>query len=159
MKYLLILIILPAVFACRCMPPGTPIESLDISTEVFSGRVIDIDRLNVRSGAVTEVTFRVDTVWKGIITSSYAIKSMEGSSVCGFIFEKGKKYIVYAYSNTTNSCSRTRLLSDAAEDIEELGPGKEPLEPESNLMLTAVFIVAMLFIISTLALLFWKKKK
>lgn len=46
-----------------------------------------------------------------------------GGGDCGFAFQVGADYVVYAYRNSegrleTGICSRTRLLSQAAEDVE-----------------------------------------
>ena len=51
------------------------------------------------------------------------------SSACGYQFEEGQDYLVYAYSRgedrlTTDTCTRTRKLADAQEDAKELGNGR-----------------------------------
>ena len=49
-----------------------------------------------------------------------------GGGDCGYEFQIGVDYVVYAYNNAegrleTNICSRTRTLAEAAEDIEYFG--------------------------------------
>lgn len=56
------------------------------------------------------------------------VEAITGNSgaECGFPFEVGRSYLVYAFSNPKSNklhasiCSRTRLLSDASEDLEYL---------------------------------------
>ncbi len=47
-------------------------------------------------------------------------------STCGFLFDQGIEYIVYAFnantSLSTNICTRTKKLSEAQDDLDELGP-------------------------------------
>jgi len=76
--------------------------------------------------------FRVEKVWKGKLTNEiifnskmYAARDTDETEVfinsCTFLFEVGKKYLVYAYRDGVdlfvNKCSRTQLLDSADEDV------------------------------------------
>lgn len=90
--------------------------------------------LTVFAGVVTSVeddraTFRVDTVWKGPITTHAVMwvgtRQIDGTltrTSCDYHFKAGEKYVVYAFgasveSMRTHSCSRTRVAEYAAQEI------------------------------------------
>jgi hypothetical protein len=114
--------------ACTCAPPPPPRESLAQSDAVFAGTVKD---LRVRRGVVT-VTFEVSRAFKGVRDRRVTLTTAESSAACGFFFEKHKSYLVYAFDANpgravelhTTLCTRTRLLSEARYDLDELGGGK-----------------------------------
>ena len=80
--------------------------------------------------------------WKGSIQDTVDVYSARGEESCGFEFEVGQNYLIYAriiekVENfglhirlwlrkvelpviVTGLCTRTRLLEDAAEDLAEL---------------------------------------
>ena len=65
---------------------------------------------------------------KEILKETITIKTAQSSAACGFNFEENQKYIVYAsqYDDDyleVSLCSRTGLLSNAIEDLQELGAG------------------------------------
>lgn len=122
----------PAVFACSCVPPGTPQEHFEKSGAVFSGIAIRVDPRVYGY----EVRFDVERIWKGAAERTVTLSTGFGSGDCGYPFREGEKYFVYAnygygytYGDTslaTNICQRTRLLSDAASDLAALGEGGLP---------------------------------
>ena len=115
---------------------------------MFTGTVLDITNPVVRplsfgngrpalgnrasAGQVTPlarplrvVRLRVGEVLSGVDAGQKEIEIATGSGGgdCGYEFQTGVEYVVYAYKNAegrleTNSCSRTRPLSEANEDIE-----------------------------------------
>jgi len=127
---------LPQVcFACSCVPPGPPLEELARASAVFRGKVVAIDQL----GAVKRINVQVTTVWKGSVTSETLIQTSGDSAACGFPFEVGSEYLIYANATATTSanerpvaplstylCSRTQLASRATDDFGALGPGQAP---------------------------------
>jgi hypothetical protein len=112
----------PAALACSCVPPPPPVDALAQSDAVFVGTVLKIeDGTDNRS-----VTFRVTRYWKGIDAFVVTVSTGFNDGDCGYPFQEGKPYLVYAHGEKelhTNICTRTRLLSDAREDLDELGPG------------------------------------
>ena len=123
-------------YACSCLPPEGPKAELEKAKAVFAGTVLEkIERTdpqaNFRFDSV-KVRFKVSEVWKGIVGKrEVVITTGPNSAACGFFFEQGKKYLVYASSPNNSSlstslCSRTKLFSNAQEDLSELGDPKNP---------------------------------
>ncbi len=119
-------------YACSCVPPASPSESLANSALVFQGRVSSVQELDRGDGTwgsldPTTVAFEVSTVWKGPEHQTmYLTTAREGAS-CGFTFVDGEEYVVYSRDGSEVSlCSRTRNVSDAKADVEALGPGTTP---------------------------------
>ena len=127
------------VYACSCAQPGTPSEELRESSAVFAGRVVSVrhtydpDGRSVSRDDHSTISFEVSTVWKGTVYEDIYITTPPTGGSCGFRFVEGEEYIVYGYDSpyveggySTGLCSRTALLEQAQEDIEELGEGKAP---------------------------------
>ena len=129
------------VSACSCILPAPPKESLEQSTAVFAGKVVDID---VPSGIVlstadpVKVTFGVSKIWKGPDYKTLVLTTARSGGSCGYSFKENEDYIVYAYGEedklTTGICSRTKLLANAQEDLQELVEGNLPTKSGSNYM-------------------------
>lgn len=117
--------------ACSCAPPQSASQELSRATAVFSGKVLEVKR-HKRSAdlfASVQVLFEVEKVWKGIDSKKVGIFTSSQSSACGYGFEEGRTYLVYAHGIAerrlaTSICSRTSKLKDAREDLKELGTGK-----------------------------------
>lgn len=111
-------------YACSCVRPPAPNQALANAAVVFSGRVTNIERVKGR----LNVTFRVDKHWKGTPGQSLTVQTSATTATCGYPFKVGQTYLVYADRRQgglqTNQCSRTTLLSQAAEDLSVLGKGK-----------------------------------
>ncbi len=115
------------VYACSCVPVGSPQEELDRSDAVFGGTVASIERvdpMNVR------VTFDVAQVWKGQVVSPLVVTTTADGAACGYQFAPGGEYIVYAYAQdgglATSLCSRTQPAANAGDDLALLGEGAVP---------------------------------
>ena len=119
-------------YACSCVQPGTPSEELARSTAVFVGRVISVTRYSRDSGMVSgmdpvTVEFDVQTIWKGPDYETMYLTTARFGGSCGIGFGEGDEYLVYSPNGVTvHLCTRTRLLSEAASDLEELGEGRSP---------------------------------
>jgi hypothetical protein len=135
--------------ACTCaMPSGSQKEraeqALADSEAVFSGEVVDYEKsplaTTMMEGTMVTmmisprpatVTLRVSEVWKGSKqqTVQVATDVADGAS-CGYPFEKGQKYLVYAYGGQqdlkTDGCTETKLLSKAGADLAVLGNSEKP---------------------------------
>jgi hypothetical protein len=52
-------------------------------------------------------------------------------AMCGYAFKRDQEYMVYAYGSpqglATGICDRTRLLSEAGDDLAAFGPGRRPV--------------------------------
>jgi hypothetical protein len=69
-----------------------------------------------------EITFRVGRMWRGPGSRTVKILTGRGGGDCGYRFERGKRYLVYAYKDTgeawgTGICTRTRAIEHAGEDL------------------------------------------
>ena len=136
---------LPQVcFACSCIPAESPAESAAKASAVFRAQVVAVERLEGRQGAQYQrATLRVDTVWKGTVATETMVYTGSNSADCGYPFQPGGEYIIYANTNTatndwpsaaltTSICSRTRPVAEVADDLAALGPGKPPMPSLPN---------------------------
>jgi len=122
------------VYACSCIMPEPPQESLENSAAVFSGSVTSVtERGNEKS-----INLTTDTFWKGEAVSDVTLSTPRDSAGCGFNFEIGKTYLIYAHENEDGSlgttlCSRTHeIVGTDDEDIAVLGAGTPvPVASES----------------------------
>jgi len=90
---------------------------LDAST-VFIGRVVEIVKTKDPDGNSTsamKAVFELSRVWKGELKRTISVYTVNGD-LCGFNFEKGSEYLVYAYDSSgsvdtlfTTICSRTKI--------------------------------------------------
>ena len=122
--------------ACSCAPPGSSVEGLTIAAAVFTGKVVGFAEPISGFGPISsadpiKVTFQVYTVWKGSVSQTTNISTARSGSSCGYTFEKGGEYIVYAHGLendlSVSLCSRTQPLANAEDDLAELGIGAAPL--------------------------------
>lgn len=123
-----LLAVAPAAEACTCAPPGEPRAELEHADAVFSGRVVDVETGEQERGfRRLAVRFALDAVWKGVPEGAEAtVWTAEQSAACGYSFEPGEEYLVYAYESdsgelTTSLCTRNAPLSRAAADLAALG--------------------------------------
>ena len=140
---------LTRLWACSCVSPGTPCSAAGSAAAAFTGRVLDITDpgrplpvantglrpalANRRSGGPVSLLprpLRVVRIQLGEVLSGVDPRQKEieivtgqGGGDCGYAFQVGVAYVVYAYKNAegrleTGICSRTRALAEATEDIE-----------------------------------------
>ena len=123
-------------YACAPTYIGPPLEELERANSVFRGKVISatwLDRESTSEALIYEFMattatiyeFMVTTVWKGPLAEKRTIASI---SDCGRQFSQGEEYLVYSgdgYSDWFNT--RTRPISEADEDLADLGPGQRPI--------------------------------
>ncbi len=115
--------------ACTCVDAGPPCQAYGAFAAVFSGRVIEIDSLTIEDGPLKGysqklVRFAVNQSFRGISGTSVEAITGNGGGDCGYPFKVGESYLVYAYQDPKDNklyagiCSRTRLLSEADEDLQ-----------------------------------------
>ena len=124
----LLVLISNGASACFCMAT-TPKKNFKNSSAVFAGKVIDIVPQSDRnpetsdSLATFKVTFEVSQVWKGQVDDQQVVLASEYSPGCGYSFEKGEEYLVYASGSgeelaiRTGFCNTTKLLANAQADL------------------------------------------
>ncbi|MCG3157648.1 MAG: hypothetical protein DKINENOH_04284 [bacterium] len=105
---------------CSCVPTPPPAQAFEQADAVLTGMVIDIQE----GPASYSLTVRISAseVWKGKKDLTAEIITASNSAMCGFYFQKGKTYLIYAYENpegrlATNNCTRTKLIDRAGEDL------------------------------------------
>jgi hypothetical protein len=125
-----------AALACTCeLPqPGKTLsqqvaEAREKSKAVFSGVALEV--IENPQVFYVEVKFRVQRSWKLVNTDEITIRTGRGRGDCGYRFEIGESYLVYAYGSDeshleTNICQRTTRQADAGEELRLLGKGKTP---------------------------------
>ena len=128
-------------YACSCVAPDSPQEELQEFDAVFSGMVTRIEEKNPNADIVFSadpvfVTFDVNTVWKGLQSDTITIQTALMSASCGFNFEDNLEYVVYANEYAqgleVSLCSRTSLIADAVQDINELGTGHKMISDSKS---------------------------
>jgi hypothetical protein len=122
---LLILLAPARADACSCVG-GLPIcQTFWEADAVFAGEVLSIDP--VPDGADPgfsrkRVRFQVQEVWRGGVEGVVEIRTGAGGGDCGYRFERGGTYLVYAHGNggtlSTSICTRTKKLAMASEDLQ-----------------------------------------
>lgn len=115
--------------ACSCAESGPPCQSFWTADAVFSASVISKSMTTVdsdvdlkRKEQQVAVRLLVEDVFRGSLGGNdVEILTGMGGGDCGYNFEKGRKYLVYAYEHKgklyASICSRTRLLSEAKDDL------------------------------------------
>jgi hypothetical protein len=130
----------PSAEACSCLVPGPPSEAFESASAVFVGTVKGVTRTDSNFG---ERIFRlsIEEAFKGVSGAEVEIRTPANSAACGYDFEKGQQYVVYAHIRSsddrlvTTICTRTRPVSNAKEDLEylrSLGKGKKDKEPSAR---------------------------
>ena len=116
--------------ACSCLPPGSPSEELEKADAVLAGRVVLLQEIPDKPDAYyyrMMVGLEVSAVWKGPAYELMYVRTSRSDISCGFTFEYGERYLVYAYEHAdgyeTSLCSRNAGLWAAEADLEELGEG------------------------------------
>lgn len=146
MRRLMLGFALPAAtWACSCMGGGPPCASALGSSAVFTGRVMDVTRdppqpdgsgsRRITGFPGTHVTFEVTEAFVGMERrgKQIEIRTAMGGGDCGYPFEVGRSYLVYAFEDqqgllVTNICSRTAETERAEADLAYLRslPSREP---------------------------------
>ena len=119
------------VQACSCVML-TPPEQLEMASTVFHGRVTAMEPFTPAANSPkpwldTTVQFQVDTVWKGTVAENIVIAVVSANEACGFEFDVGKEYLVYADGPPfygTGWCEGTKVFDG---DVAHLGEGMAPL--------------------------------
>ena len=118
----------PLCWACTC-PYQTKKENAKGADVIFTGKVVKVETKD--DGESVTTRFRLGKVYKGQAKRFTNVFTDNGST-CGFLFEKGEKYTVFAHLNdgkkTTNTCSGTKRGSINPDNY-DLG---KPYAPKSD---------------------------
>ncbi|MBK6751452.1 MAG: hypothetical protein IPG67_16010 [Acidobacteria bacterium] len=105
--------------ACSCIAPTGKLKTqvsnaYKDSDAIFSGKVISMEKTS--DGNYWLVKLAVNYTWKGTGMSEITIKTALDSAMCGYRFENGKEYLVYAHGTAADlyvgNCSRTGSVSE-----------------------------------------------
>ena len=120
-------------FPCSCRMKSSVCNAFGDATAVFIGKVVEgnsVERMSDMFKAGTKdltFTFKVSRGFVGAkADQTIDVHTGFGFGDCGFPFEKGEEYIVYAYQYpdskvlSTGICTRTTHISRAEEDISGL---------------------------------------
>ena len=120
-----------AAAGCSCRLPPPPQEALAQADAVFVGLVQESVAQDVEGapGSQVAVTFTVVRSWKGVEEPSVTVYTGANTAVCGYPFDVGRRYLVYATASdpgmlATNVCTRTAEEDAAQSDMSALGPGR-----------------------------------
>ncbi len=136
--------------ACSCYPSASPCYTFQQSQAVFVGVVTSVTQDNIvqmlgerkLSYGQKVVQFTVEESLKGVATKTVDLVTGMGGGDCGYSFETGERYLVYAHKREsptnirgtplvlvaggtslsiplgTRLCSRTQPLKYAVDDLE-----------------------------------------
>ncbi len=128
-------------YACEAFSSGSPSpDRLDNSAAVFSGKVVEFRKVIVEkpAGEVRIAFFQVDRYWKSNLVENEDYKQLVvvtaiDHGACGYDFEEGKSFLVYADKWTyepdlmyTGLGYGTQPIENAQEHLAFLGEGKVP---------------------------------
>jgi hypothetical protein len=133
-------------FGCSCIG-GVPTCNTYWSTDtVFLGRVTKIQGIpGTGAGPSAEwpatlVDFQITEHFRGASGTSITIRTGRGGGDCGYTFEPGKTYLVFASGSplTTGICNPTMPVERADETLAYIR--KAPLEPSGGNLYGTVFL-------------------
>jgi 5-hydroxyisourate hydrolase-like protein (transthyretin family) len=117
------------IFACSCAGRALPCQDYWNASAVFIGTVSSSTtasyKINEREFEGRLIHFAVDRAFRDVEGAEVEVTTGLGGGDCGYNFRVGGQYLVYAYRNANNKlatgiCNRTRLLSEASEDLQYL---------------------------------------
>lgn len=123
-------------YACSCVEPGPVEGELELSSVVFSGKVIemkDVNKNNLSQSSVDPIAivFEVDESWKGLNQTQVLVYTARDSASCGYEFTLNEDYLVFAQETDgelrVGLCSGTTPLT-ANLDMTALGKSEKPTE-------------------------------
>jgi hypothetical protein len=121
--------------ACECGTGGLPCENAFSVDAVFMGTAREVSTRQTADSPfrrqVAVVVFTVERAFRGVQDAVVEVSTGIGGGDCGYAFKSGERYVVYAYRTNdgrlgTGTCTRTRLVSQAAEDLTFLGQLSSP---------------------------------
>lgn len=118
--------------ACRCIVDQSQTleqkinANLKTAKAVFSGKVVEINASQNNQNILVKIL--VEESWKEILPKEIIIAT--DTTSCGYHFEVGKRYLVFAdnsdaYGLSTSKCLLNKELENAAEELKILGEGKK----------------------------------
>lgn len=126
-----VLVVSPFVSGCTCLPHTAACEEIAEASDIFIASVVAKPRIPLKMKApaakVDDIPSPLDGVRLKVLRTFVGAAEGEVETspfpMCGFSFEPGKQYLVYATRDSDSRlevsfCSRTRLLAQATRDVE-----------------------------------------
>ena len=113
-----------AAHACSCAERPLPQEAAQ-TTAIFTGKVTKLEVVKVTDGvSVIEATVEPSRVFKGSVPKTVVFTTSNGCCYCAPWFDIAGEYLFFATDVNgklqTSTCTRTKLLSKATEEIRYL---------------------------------------
>lgn len=134
--------VIKEAYACEVLSLPPIEQAVDDSSAIFSGTVREFRAISI-SGGIQDMRvalFEVDKYWKNPSDTDYYKERVVFTAIdhgaCGYDFEQGKSYLVYASSRDNGSLytsigTRTMPIENAEDDMAVLGQGTVPTEQGS----------------------------
>jgi len=119
----LVFVIPGRAMACSCVSPPPFEKAVKQADAVFVGEVASSDPVDGRQrftgitvDGLVSYSFAVEEVVAGDVGSGVEVISHSSGATCGFPFQEGDRYVVFAYEGDggleTNLCSRTEQINE-----------------------------------------------
>nr|SBO95168.1 hypothetical protein BN4615_P4684 [Nonomuraea gerenzanensis] len=117
-----------AAHACSCANL-TPAQAVRHADAVFTGTVTGMREAG-GLGRPRVFTFRADQVYKGAPAAGFTLTTSADSASCGYAFERGGRYLVFAAAASSGPVVEgVELSSHLCSGNVPLDPGTGPLRP------------------------------
>ena len=146
LKYVLMLLLLlvsSESINARCIIPPPPKIAFLNAQSVFIGKVIEIIPLSIPNpelppGVVdlvqpVKVRLKIERVYRGVKDDEIEVETKTGGAEWGADFKLDETYVIYAHKQNKKKkslivygCGRTRLITQAEEDLEFLNELAKP---------------------------------
>lgn len=161
-------------YSCSCMMPESTEISLNKSSSVFVGKVIEVEKSNNFGNSLNNVNVKLNVteIFKGENLTELNVKTSSSSASCGFNFEESEEYLIYANKEdndlTVSLCSRTTSLQNAQQDLNELRElntsefitsGNNEQNYNDKIFDKILIIVVLLTVVGLFFMLMFKSKK
>lgn len=108
---------------CSCLPPPPPAKAFAEADAVLMGKVVSFELLPSMDRRMAGIA--VLKIWKGEKNDADSIFTGPHSAACGYDFEVGQTYVIYAFKDEggklyTHLCTRTAPVEQATEDLKFL---------------------------------------
>lgn len=150
--------------ACDCDIPDNATEALEKATAVFKGTVIMLQEKSIFGEKHNAALLSVSENWKGNEDSQVIVYTDWTS--CQFDFEEGKEYLLYPYEYNGKlkviNCGRSAEITNAQEDLIELGAGSKPtnivqledkFQKETSILIMSVWLLVITLVVVTIIVL------
>ncbi len=175
-------------WGCSCVEPRPPEEAFARTDAVFVGQVmgdgnslwdqIQKEIAQAYNQAVPplphirmiglyerDISFDVQDSWQGVNTTQITVRTGSGGGDCGYNFQQGKQYLVYADHSPDGDlyasiCTRTASLANAGEDLDYLRtvPKLELTDSPLRFNLPIFALVIGLLGVLMLSILIWQRR-